>query len=175
MKHIFFCLALLLPSAVVANTTDREAEHRYVKELFVELQIRSFAENREICGYLGYDRDGNLRTSDINIGTEASCGPPNFPTKFTVVAWFHTHSTYSPEYNSEYPSTQDLDFGEYWDLNGYTATPGGRLWYHDLAEDAVIELCSLECVPQDPNFRVLPRDPVRSVYTRRQLQKIEGF
>lgn len=175
MLRLFFLIALLLPAPLLADIGSRDAEHRYVKELFIDIQLRSFAENREICGYIGYDRDGRLQTSAINIGTEDSCRLPNFPSKLRVVASFHTHSTYSPRYRSEYPTVQDMDSDSYWDVNGYIATPGGRLWYHDRHDSTVTQLCELECVPQDPNFQVEPGDPIRRVYTRRQLEKIEGF
>lgn len=174
MRLILAVLLCLLPLAALAQTQARTDEHSFMKKLFFDIQPRSFIENREICGYLGYNRDGDLRTTDINFGTEASCDLPPIPDKLRVVASFHTHSTYSPHFRSEFPTVQDLRSDAYFEINGYISTPGGRMWYHDNVKETATQLCELDCLPQDPNFRVEPGDPLRSVYTRRQLQKIEG-
>ena len=173
MRALIAALALALPTDAFAQSRNLSAEHLFIKEIMLELQPMSFAENREMCGYIGYDADGVLRTTDVVPGTEASCALPPLDAKLTIVASYHTHSTYSPDYNSEYPSLQDLRSDVASQLNGYIVTPGGRVWFHDYRKGEVIQVCQLECVPQDPNFRVAPGDPTLTLYTRAMLEKLQ--
>ena len=48
-----------------------------------------------------------------------------------VVATFHTHGSYSPEFENELPSLSDVlgDFSQR--IDGYVATPAGRVWLND--------------------------------------------
>ena len=38
-------------------------------------------------------------------------------------------------------------------VNGYVATPGGRLWFIEGARGIVTLVCDLGCMDQDPDFR----------------------
>lgn len=91
-----------------------------------ELQSRSFAENREYCGYIGLMPDGTYMATEVTRGTSDSCLSRGDESRFVeVTASFHTHAGYNPDADSEVPSVEDLagDIDE--GVNGYVATPGG--------------------------------------------------
>ena len=44
----------------------------------------------------------------------------------------------------------DIEADEDEGVDGFVATPGGRLWYVDTKDMIVRQLCSLNCLPQDP-------------------------
>jgi hypothetical protein len=37
-------------------------------------------------------------------------------------------------------------------IDGYVATPGGRLWYIDTVDMVASQLCGIGCLPRDPKF-----------------------
>lgn len=157
------------------EATGDGAELEFVMTLLAELNVQSIEENRELCGYLGLDRNGEYRTTRINTGQEASCTLPNWPVKLTVLASFHTHSTYSSEYDSEIPSVTDIESDEANGIDGYVATPGGRLWYIDTDEMIVSQICGLDCIPSDPNFIPDPEGTIHASYTYRAMLKRESY
>nr|WP_245218643.1 DUF4329 domain-containing protein [Rubellimicrobium aerolatum] len=140
-----------------------------VTAILADLQSRSFAENREFCGYIGLDPQGRWASSPIMGGTEASCPLPRVPPGLRVVASFHTHSTYSPYYASEWPTTQDVATDASDDIDGYIATPGGRLWHVDTDAMTVRQLCGRGCLPQDPNYVPGDDGPLRRQMTYSEL------
>ncbi len=178
MRH--FITSLLLCLSLPAFAQDFESspdgsELDFIKKVFQKIQPISFEQNREMCGYVGYDENGHLLISRINTGEEASCTLPGWPSKFDVVASFHTHSTYNPQYSSELPSSTDMESDEASGIDGWIATPGGRLWYIDSTEMTAHQVCGLGCVPQDPNFREDSRDSVREEYSYRAILKHESY
>lgn len=173
-------LSLMLAASPAMSQGVGEAvgagdELDYVMELMADLQPRSFAVNRELCGYLAFDQNGELTTTRISVGEEGSCYLPSWPTKLLVIASFHTHSTYSAEFDSEYPSVTDMESDEESGIDGYISTPGGRLWFHDSDAQVVHQICGLNCLPQDPNFQPSNEHLVRPSYTYRALVKHEAF
>jgi hypothetical protein len=136
----------------VAEATGAGAERGYAAALLAELQLLSFAGNREYCGYIGLDAAGRLASTPPVAGTEASCSLPRVPAGLTLLASFHTHGTYSPRYASEWPTTQDVETDASDSIDGYISTPGGRLWYVDTDTMTVRDLCGRGCLPQDPNY-----------------------
>lgn len=173
MRPLVLAIALMAGPAL-ADTDARDAEHAFIIGVMERIQPMSIEQNREFCGFIGYDRNGELQTSEILVGTEDTCRLPDVPDKLDVIASWHTHSTYSPEYRSEYPSTQDLRSDNYFDVNGYVITPGGRVWFHDRHAATITQVCELKCVYQDPNFQEEPGDPTLMTYSRRMLEKLEG-
>lgn len=143
-------LILISGSAVMAQDAD---EVSFVKGLLAELQPPSFAENVEFCGIIGFDADGDLVASPISRGDESSCLVEDDGTVEVAVASFHTHAAFAPDYSSEFPSVDDVEGDEAEGIDGYVATPGGRFWYIDTAEDITIsQICGVGCLPSDPNF-----------------------
>ena len=175
MLKFLLPLALIASPAIAQDNTGESTgdgeELAFIMDLFAELQPRSVTENRELCGYIGYNRLGELRATRIMEGDEASCLLPNWPIKLTVIASFHTHSTFSRDYDSEVPSVIDIETDESSGIDGYVATPGGRLWYVDTDTMTVSQICGIGCLPQDPAFLAAADGAVRASYTYRGLQK----
>ena len=121
--------------------------------LFDTIQPWSIRENVEYCGYIGYDRSGQLTATKAARGDMVSCEIPVEPEGFRVIASYHTHAGYDPSMDSEVPSIDDLksDFDER--INGYIATPGGRVWLFILDENAAHQLCGISCIQADAKFR----------------------
>ena len=158
----------------VAESTPSGTERAFVTAILTDLQHRSFAQNREFCGYIGLSRSGDWMTTPVTAGNEASCPLPRVPPGMRLVASFHTHSTYSPYYASEWPTTQDVATDALDNIDGYIATPGGRLWYVDTDTLTVRQLCGRGCLPQDPNYVADDDGPLRRVMTVEDLLAWEG-
>lgn len=123
-----------------------------IRAVFAKLQPISIRQNREYCGYVGYDSDGNLRASRAARGNFESCEPDD-PTEIEViVASYHTHGAFSTDYHNEVPSAEDIEGDEAEGIDGYVATPGGRLWYVDTEAMSVSQICGIGCLPTDPRF-----------------------
>ena len=163
--------------SIVENTSGRRpqprtaAEVAYMKVQMAALQPRSISENREYCGYLGVLPNGDLTITPPRRGKPAGCTPPNPPANMRVLASYHTHAAYAPRFDSEVPSATDLvsDISE--GINGYIATPGGRLWFSDGAAQKTYQLCGVACLPSDPRFQPERRNPVRQSYTLAALRQ----
>jgi hypothetical protein len=159
----------------VAPTPPDPQERALATAILTDLQIRSFAENREYCGYLVRDGNGRLVTGPVNAGIEDACPLPQIPRGFDAVASFHTHSTYSPWFQSEFPTVQDMLTDAATGTNGFISTPGGRLWYVDGRALVVTQLCGRGCLPQDPNYDPTDDGVVRQSYTLDELRRREVF
>lgn len=157
----------------VVEATGSGEELAYVSNVLADLQRRSFATEREHCGYLGLDNQGQWMTSPISVGEEAACPLPRVPAGMRVVASFHTHSTYSPLYASEWPTTQDVATDRASNIDGYISTPGGRLWHVDTDTMTVRQVCGRACLPPDPNYNSAEDGPLRPVMTYAMLQQWE--
>lgn len=162
------------PRPAVAEATGAGAERAYAAGILRELQPVSFRENREYCGYIGRDPAGRLMRTPFSAGIEAGCALPPIPVGMTVLASFHTHSTYSPLYASEFPTTQDMRSDATLGVDGYIATPGGRLWFVDTDTMTVRQLCGRGCLPQDPNYRPDDDGPLRPVFRFEELVRFEN-
>jgi hypothetical protein len=158
----------------VAESTGRGAELAAVTDILTDLQFASFAANAEHCGYIGLDPVGQIILSPVNRGTEDSCLLPYLPAGMTVLASFHTHGTYSPDYASEWPTTADMLTDAADGIDGYISTPGGRLWYVDTDTMTVRELCGRGCLPQDPRYRPAEDGPLRPVMSLEDLRRWEN-
>ncbi len=159
-------------SAVLAQNAQELAVARAVLTI---LQPQSFAENREYCGYIGRLSDGRYMATHPTRGWRYSCRSRGDESQFAeITASFHTHAAFDPRADSEVPSSDDVlgDMEE--GVNGYVATPGGRLWYVDGTRGIVTQLCGLGCVGQDPDF--IPRDagPIAERYTLSDLRAREN-
>ncbi|WP_299149620.1 DUF4329 domain-containing protein [uncultured Tateyamaria sp.] len=148
-----------------------QAEVAFVSRLFNDIQPRSIAEDREYCGLIGLDPAGALVATEPRRGRVSSCLPPDPRfVGFTVVASYHTHGSYSPEFLTEVPSFDDMRTDIEDDTDGYIATPGGRLWYVDARARVARQVCGVSCLIPDPNYREDPDFPVRQTYTLNQLR-----
>ena len=165
--------AVLAPGSLVAQNAQEMAVARGV---LLQLQPRSFAENLEYCGYIGRLPDGRFAATPVTRGDEWSCTSEGDESRFVeIVASFHTHAAFSREADSEVPSSDDVeaDMGE--GVNGYVATPGGRLWYIDGQRGIATQVCGLGCMGQDPAFIPGDAGPIAQRYTLQELRRREGF
>ena len=171
---VFSSVVISAPSpsrpAVVPLPAQSGREVAFMKAQLNAIQARSIAENREYCGYLGVDQRGEFSISRPVRGHAASCGPAQPPEGFRVIASWHTHAAYSPRYDNEVPSVQDVegDFSE--GINGYLATPGGRIWFVNYNARRAELVCGRNCVTSDPGFRADPSNPVPPSFTLASLR-----
>ncbi len=164
------------PYAVREPTASQEQLDSLAKSTLANLQRRSFEEKRELCGLMLEDEDGQLSVSDIFEGDAATCSFQwvSNPEKFAVAS-FHTHGSYNDEYDSEVPSTIDLE-GDIADrIDGYVSTPGGRMWHIDWQEEATEMICGESCLPADPDYvRCDAAQPAES-YTVWELNRRQSY
>lgn len=156
------------PSGMAFAESD---EITFMRALFTELQPESIRRNREYCGYLGYDDSGALVATRPKRGTVDSC-LPRWPRRFDPVASYHTHGGYDPDAWSEIPSGDDMEADEADGIDGYVATPGGRLWYIDSSEMIASQICGVGCLPMDTDFEPETEIVVQPSYAYEELIKI---
>lgn len=149
MKFItVFSFAFLATQA----SAQANGELDLVKAVFNQLNPISIRDKVEYCGYIGLDAGGKLIASAPTRGDEGSCLADD-PTEIDVIfASYHTHGQYSPDYFNEVPSGDDMEGDEEEGIDGWIATPGGRLWYNDTEEMITSQVCGIGCLASDPNF-----------------------
>jgi len=152
---------------------QKSDEVRFVRSILGQLQGRSFSQNREYCGYIGRDATGRLVLSKATRGRRDSCAAA-WPSDFLVLASFHTHAGFDADAQSEVPSVNDMEADENEGIDGYVATPGGRLWYIDTTDMVASQICSLGCLPIDTRFRAGVDGQVLNSYTYNELIQREA-
>ena len=157
----------------VAEAQGGGDELAFITTILSRLNRQSFVQNTEICGYVGRDPAGTLFTTENATGREAECYLPTPPANMTLLASYHTHGTYSPEYDSEFPTSTDMESDRAAGIDGYIATPGGRLWFVDSDTMTVRELCGVGCLPMDPGYRPDEAGRISISYTYAGLQQHE--
>jgi hypothetical protein len=162
---------LCLPTAALSQADDEIAA---AKARLGPVQLLSFATKREYCGYLVRDSDGVIGFTEMVRGGPDGCSPVLPGANLTAIASLHTHGAYDPTVPAEFPTTLDMDSDAAEGVNGYVATPGGRLWFIDSAARIAIELCTLNCLPQDSGFRPGDDGQIARRYTYKQLQALEA-
>lgn len=142
-------IAAFAPVATFAQSIDEEA---LMRATFADLNPQSIAENVEYCGYLGFTVDGELAVSTPTRGDEGSCLSDDPANLDLIIASYHTHGAHSPDYSSELPSGTDMEGDEDEGIDGWVATPGGRLWHIDTTDMITRQICGIGCIPADPDF-----------------------
>ena len=134
------------------------------------IQPLSIRDKIEYCGLFGYDRYGRLAATQAVPGDADSCDPGIEPDGFEVIASYHTHGAYARDADTEVPSIDDLigDFEE--GIDGYIATPGGRVWLNLYEERVSFQLCGRGCITADPDFRTCPAFLPAEEYTIETLE-----
>lgn len=137
-----------------------------------DIQRRSFAEKKEFCGLILEDDEGNLNISLVIEGRESDCDLPWLsPMGLYPVATFHTHGAFNTDYDSEVPSTLDMEADIDEQIDGFIATPGGRLWKIDWQDEVAAQVCGEGCIASDPRYRPEPLDDIAGSYTLNQLKQ----
>ncbi|MEM6728719.1 MAG: DUF4329 domain-containing protein [Pseudomonadota bacterium] len=162
---------LLLTTTASAQSAEEIA---LAKATLGALQPPSFAQDREFCGYFGYDSGDRLVATPATRGERDSClfdGPED---GLVLVLSFHTHGRFSTAFAAEVPSVADIEADEAEGIDGFVATPGGRLWYVDTEDMVVRQICGLGCLPQDPRFIEGAEGQVEISYTYQELLDYEA-
>lgn len=139
----------LAPCLATAQSIDEEA---LMRATFADLNPVSVQENVEYCGYIGFTADGELAVSPPTRGDESSCLSDEPDMLELIIASYHTHGGFSHDYSSELPSGTDMEGDEEEGIDGWVATPGGRLWYIDTTDMITRQICGIGCLPSDPDF-----------------------
>lgn len=162
--------------AALPTHADGPTEHEIaaVRERLAALQMLSFATNREYCGYLLRKADGSIGFTDMVRGGNDGCTPLVPISRIDLIASVHTHGAYDPDVPAEFPTALDMKSDRREQVNGFVATPGGRLWYIDTHAMITRQLCGPGCLPQDPNFHPGDDGQIAQVYTYEELLGLES-
>ena len=178
-RHAGLLAALLLPAGI-ASAEDHaplilppKAHVTAVIAQLEHLQHLSFVTQREFCGYLGQHPDGSLGFTPMVRGGRNGCTPILLGKDLVLVASLHTHGAYHPDVPAEFPTSLDIMSDADEGVNGYVATPGGRLWYIDGSALATVQLCGLACLPQDPDFHAGDDGLIENAYSFDELKDLE--
>ncbi len=155
------------PSAMAQD----QSEIDFIIKFFDELQPVSIANEREYCGYFGFDKNDNFIASEPTKGEEDSCFANDPPEDFDMFASYHTHGAFSFEADSELPSSNDLEADIEEGVDGYIATPGGRIWFIDSVKEVAILICGRNCTISDDRYEKDAFPPVRDEYDMELLLK----
>jgi len=172
-RHVLKAMSVVIAVAPSSVFGQSEEELHVVRQVLEMALPKSFAENREYCGYIGFDDEGALKSSRIKRGRTDECRPPS-ARQLDVIASWHTHAGFDHEALSEVPSVTDIEADEDEGIDGYLATPGGRFWYIDTEEMEVSQICGLGCLPSDPNFEPGAEGPIAASYTYEELLRREA-
>ncbi len=172
MKAILAPFVALVVLTSPALSQDR-SEIAFVKALFNQIQGPSFEGNIEYCGYIGLDANDRWVASRVIRGSRDEC-TPEWPDDFDPIASFHTHAGFDRGAYSEVPSVTDIESDEDEGVDGWLATPGGRLWFIDTTDMVVSQICGIGCLKSDPRFVEGAQGPVAQSYTYRELLRLES-
>ena len=170
---LVFCLfalglSLPQPSAHAAPEDDVVA---LAKKTLNGLQKNSIKGRREYCGYIARNRNKALVATRARGGTQASCMMPPVPSGLVPIATYHTHGAFDLGYDNETPSYQDLRSDIDADLNGFIATPGGRLWFSNKESRSVRIICGARCLITDPSYSETRHGPIEESYSLKDLAR----
>ena len=143
------------------------------REQLDALQSPSFVGDQELCGIIFETSDGELGVSRPREGDVASCDLAYFDEPGMVpVASFHTHGKHSRDYYGEVPSVIDIQGDIASGIDGYVATPGGRLWHIDHRKEQAVLACGPGCLTQDPSYVPCEGDEIGDRYTVDTLRQL---
>ena len=157
--------ALCLPISAAAQSRE---EVEFMTTFFTQLQPQSFQKQSEYCGFLGRDANGALRATLPRQGNRDSCSV-EWPRDMEVIASYHTHGTFDFAYHNELPSDVDMLSDRSLGVNGWIATPGGRLWFVDSGRMVAKQVCGVGCLPVAPGFYKAQAGEVSGGYTYEEL------
>jgi hypothetical protein len=168
--RVFPALAALLLSFQAAAAQSVE-ETELAHALLRGMNPQSITHNREVCGYILRAPSGRLEISKASWGGPASCGTLPVPEGYTILSSWHTHAAWAEGYDGEVPSTIDVQGDMAMGINGWVATPGGRLWFINGQTGFMYQVCGRDCLPSDPGFYPEEHGPVEKQYTLAELRR----
>jgi len=161
-------LLFIIPSSAHAQGAEELA---LVKEVFAELQLKSFRWNREFCGYIGFDDTGALVATKPAPGKRFKCFAEEPEELEIIVSSYHTHAAAAHSFYDEVPSGADMESDEERGIDGWVATPGGRLWYIDTEDMVASQICGVGCLPMDAEYIEGELGLIAESYTYEELVK----
>lgn len=165
-------VCLMVPAPAPAQSGQEAA---FVLGLMESMNALSVRFDREVCGYILRHPNGAYSATKASWGGHASCASLPVDKDMEVVSTWHTHAAWSPDYDGEVPSVQDVEGDMHQGTNGWIGTPGGRLWFVDGRTGTTRQFCGLGCLPVDPDFTDDDHAPVLEVYTLDALQDRFGL
>lgn len=136
--------AVLAATRVSSGQNDRvkryPGPHWTAYQALSQINPRSVRENVEFGGAVYRNGDGTYSHTGYVRGTIDSVAFNPYaitPEGKRTVAAFHTHGAYDPRYDNEHFSPADIRFQNYYQLDGYLATPAGRWWWYDYETDQI--------------------------------------
>lgn len=157
------------PEDFIVTVTQSDVQAFAMAQLDA-MQTRSFAEKVELCAIIYEDSKGDLDITDVIAGDEATCDLRYFDKPgMAPLASIHTHGAFDEGYDSEVPSLIDLEGDIADEIDGYVATPGGRLWRIDWQKARAQLVCREGCLQQDTAYRPCPHDAISVSYSLPQL------
>ncbi|WP_224813747.1 DUF4329 domain-containing protein [Hasllibacter sp. MH4015] len=169
MRKITATLTTLATLAALATAPAAHAqdarETAFVMGLMESMNQLSVRFNREVCGFILQDAEGNYSSTKVSWGGEASCASLPLEPGMRAVSSWHTHAAWGLGYDGEVPSIQDVEGDMRFGVNGWVGTPGGRLWFVDGTTGFMRQVCGRDCLPVDPNFFPEEHGPVAETYT----------
>ncbi len=164
--RIFGAILIGLVSCPLA--AQDATELAVARDVLAGIQEKSFAKGAEYCGYIGFNEQAQMVASEPVEGTKDSCGAP-YPRNLAVTASYHTHGDFDAGYFNEVPSKVDVDGDREVYMNGYVATPGGRLWFIDTQVMTITQVCGVGCLPVAPTFRKGANGAIATSYSYQEL------
>jgi hypothetical protein len=171
VRYAFFkiCTGLVWMSWVGSAVAQTAQETAFARGVLDQFQRPSIENGREYCGYIGISPSGEIVMTPAQRGREGSCLSRAAEEGMQFIASFHTHGSYSSEYDSEVPSSDDV-LGDWEEgLNGWISTPGGRIWFVDGALRIARLICDVGCVTMDANYDARETGPIAASYTLQDL------
>lgn len=169
IRSLICGLALM---AAMPAEADPNAEIALVSDLFNQIQPESLRRNREYCGYIGLDADGELVASKPRRGRKSSCTPRDPREIEVILASYHTHGGYEGHDGYEVPSVDDIESDEAEGIDGYVATPGGRLWYIDTEDMTISLVCGPKCLISAEDYAPEPDAEIQDFYSYDELVEL---
>lgn len=158
------------PGPAYERIASADSLNRFAKATLQEVQARSIADNLEYCGVIFEDATGSLSSSKVSQGDHATCEFDwGVPLGNHVVASFHTHAGYDPNYDFELPSEIDMANDIDARIEGFVATPAGRIWHIDWKSASASQLCGINCIAKDPNYSPSNEYPIKTHYSVDEL------
>ena len=162
---------LLLAEGTYQRAQPRTpAETEFAKQTLNALQEKSFGDNREYCGLIGVDAQGEFVATKPVRGEEDGCEPEEPGKHIGLLASYHTHAAFSDDFDSERPSTIDLEADVIEGIDGYVATPGGRFWFNDALAKETHMICGSFCLKHDQDYEPFDEVPLESIYSLEELK-----
>ncbi|MCF6302914.1 MAG: DUF4329 domain-containing protein, partial [Devosiaceae bacterium] len=106
-------------------------------------------------------------------GDNESCYADEPPLDIDIIASYHTHAGHSYDFDSEVPSSNDLEADIAEEVNGFISTPGGRIWFNDAYEETATLVCGRNCTVSDSNYDPNDTKSINNSYTLPQLLQRE--